>query len=181
MTKSDYFLARRQILGQIAFWTPEGKVVYRKELDREFSRLFPKAIDYILDQADVASYKRRCVQFIMGEVERRGLLLHEPLPLPPKRRRRSRKHAFVNIYLVDKACYSPAEGGCWCDYGCVVESIKVGRKRLPQVLRRYQEWVAEENADRNSNISSVASDGRYEVEVSDFPGSNWPDPWPTYC
>lgn len=91
---------------------------------------------------------------------------------------------YVNVYLHDKSYGGPQEGGWWYDtYDPQYDECVMARnaEEARTILEQKQAWCDEENTHRNSNISSVASDGRYEVRLEAFPPEPSPTGRPRYC
>lgn len=91
---------------------------------------------------------------------------------------------FVNVYLHDRAYGGPEEGGWWYDTRSPEDEMCVRCDTPEQVekeLARLQAWCDEENGCRNSNISSVCSEGRYEVCAEAWPAEGSPAYRPRYC
>ena len=93
---------------------------------------------------------------------------------------------FVNIYLIDKAYGGPEEGGWYYTYGIALRShpvsmeTKNSKKLLELKIKQQQNLVDEANSKRNSDISSVASEGMYVVSVEDNPPCDFPEKKPHY-
>jgi hypothetical protein len=86
---------------------------------------------------------------------------------------------FVNVYLHD--C---DEAGWWYDtFDPEPEQCKMADSESHAMVLEdeAQAWCDEENANRRSNISSVASEGRYEVCVEAWPAEHLPAYRPHYC
>lgn len=88
---------------------------------------------------------------------------------------------YVNVYLRDRAYGGPEEGGWW--YG--VQSIEFtfrckDEKHAKQVYDMMFIKYEDENRNRNSDISSVTSEGRYDVELEAWPGEHSPLNRPYY-
>ena len=87
----------------------------------------------------------------------------------------------VNIYLVNRGYGGPEEGGWWYDYGELHCSIPVlPKETIPEVVERYIPYIASLNEGRNTDISSVKSDGEYRTIVEEHRGRNWPHKPPHY-
>jgi hypothetical protein len=96
---------------------------------------------------------------------------------PTIRTNRRTRHVYVNTYLLDRYCKSPAEGGIWRDEEWCVHTIRVSRKAAPRFLREARRAADERNA-RTPPISSVLSEGKYVVRAENFPGHmNTPRPF----
>ena len=91
---------------------------------------------------------------------------------------------WVNVYLHDRAYGGPEEGGWWYD---VYEAIPEESRWYPTeeaaeaALAEREAWCAEENSQRRSDIGSVISEGRYEVQLEAYPPESSPARRPHYC
>ena len=91
---------------------------------------------------------------------------------------------YVNVYLHDRALGGPEEGGWWYDtYSPVDEQcfLAADIESVRAIAEHAQEFCDVENADRNSDIGSVCSDGRYEVSIEAWPAEGSPARRPMYC
>ena len=86
---------------------------------------------------------------------------------------------FVNVYLVDRAYGGPEEGGWWYDYGQILAVYPVTSRSIGERLVRFLEHCEYSNEGRR-DISSVLSEGVYEIRIQDFPGESWPQQRPHY-
>lgn len=91
---------------------------------------------------------------------------------------------WVNVYLHDRAYGGPEEGGWWFDnWDAIYEEsmayLSEAEAEAAAVLK--QVWCDRENSDRNSDINSVCSDGRYEVRQEAYPPVPSPMRRPRYC
>lgn len=89
---------------------------------------------------------------------------------------------YVNVYLCDRAFGGREEGGWWYDTKSVEQVFYCkdeahAKKVYDQMVIEY----AEENKNRRSDISSVLSEGRFNVELSAWPGERQPAERPHYC
>jgi hypothetical protein len=87
---------------------------------------------------------------------------------------------FVNVYLTDRAYGGPEEGGWWFDTGQFIRGVEALSDEAERVKNTLQSWCDGENAERRSDISSVLSEGRYEVCIEDEPGADYPTTRPHY-
>jgi len=88
---------------------------------------------------------------------------------------------YVNIYLEDRAFGGHEEGGWWYDCGRCVGSYRCRDEAEAQRLFQAKlAWAQKANKARRSDISSVLSEGRYEVELQAWPGEDWPAITPRY-
>lgn len=88
---------------------------------------------------------------------------------------------YVNVYLEDKECGGPEEGGWWYYVKYPEESILCDSEEdAKKVYDKKVEEYDEENDERPS-ISSVLSRGRYLVELDAHPGEVYPRHRPRYC
>lgn len=86
---------------------------------------------------------------------------------------------FLNTYIQDRAYGGPEEGGWWYN------TWSISPDHPPLKFSSYQEALTEQvvrqpdldklNAERNSDINSVNSDGRYIFEVDIVPAYNHHD------
>jgi hypothetical protein len=86
-------------------------------------------------------------------------------------------HRWVNVYLVDRFCYGPAEGGDWGYYGLPYElwpAVKCWPWEVKRVLARARYWCDRQNQERRSDIGSVLSEGRLEAYAEDHKAAPWP-------
>lgn len=93
------------------------------------------------------------------------------------------KH-YVNIYLHDRAYGGPQEGGWWYDcYAPEQEECKWFPTEAEALayVETAQAWCDQENSERRSDISSVLSEGRYEVILEVWPAEYSPSERPYYC
>ena len=89
---------------------------------------------------------------------------------------------WVSIYMIDRAWGGPEEGGWWYDYGllesdhsrCCFKGFTI------RAEAKFQAICDEYNDGRRTDISSMASEGKYVVSVEDHPPHDWPDTWPHY-
>ncbi|HIA51309.1 MAG TPA: hypothetical protein EYN91_04375 [Candidatus Melainabacteria bacterium] len=99
----------------------------------------------------------------------------------------SKHPCYVSIYLEDRAYGGPEEGGWWYDYGVLQAdprnkcfSSKILAMRYASKLQ--DELDANENSERRSDTSSMASEGRFMAYIDcdgEFP-KNFPDKKPHY-
>lgn len=90
---------------------------------------------------------------------------------------------WVNVYLHDRAYGGPEEGGWWFDYyEPELEQCRwfASEAEAQKALAIAQAWCDEENAERNSDISSVCSEGRYEASLEPFFPVSVPSGRPQY-
>tara|TARA_R110000751_G_C13640525_1_gene466846 strand:+ start:553 stop:825 length:273 start_codon:yes stop_codon:yes gene_type:complete len=87
---------------------------------------------------------------------------------------------FLNVYLIDQAYGGGEEGGWYFTYGEAIRSIAVPSKEVSRVKTRLQRHCDVENDERRSDISSVLSEGRYEILVERAPAIDWPATAPHY-
>ena len=93
------------------------------------------------------------------------------------------KH-YVNVYLRDRAYGGGEEGGWWYDcYAPEQEECKwfPTEAEAQACLETAQAWCDQENSERRSDISSVISEGRYEVVLEAWPAEYSPSSRPYYC
>lgn len=89
---------------------------------------------------------------------------------------------YVNVYLSDRAYGGPEEGGWWYNVRSVEEVLRCrDEAHAKQVYERKVEEYKEENRNRRSDISSVLSEGRFDVELEAWPGERSPAERPHYC
>lgn len=93
-----------------------------------------------------------------------------------------KKLKYVNIYLIDRAYGGPEEGGWYFDYGVFIggEAVEPSRERINKAIEIADKYCDKENEDRNDDIGSVLSEGKYVVYVEDEPGRDWPEEKPHY-
>lgn len=84
---------------------------------------------------------------------------------------------FVNVYLVRRHYGGPQEGGWWFDTGELLHCEPVLDEGVEARVKELEGNYS--NEDRRE-LSSVLSDGVFDVVVSDTPGSDWPDEIPQY-
>jgi len=90
---------------------------------------------------------------------------------------------FVNVYLIDRAYGGPEEGGWYFPVG---EFIRGSAFRawdewhIKKCEKNLQSWCDEQNEGRNSDISSVNSEGEFVVRKESKPGENYPKNMPHY-
>ena len=88
---------------------------------------------------------------------------------------------YVNTYLQDRVYGGPEEGGWWFDTKKPVQSVRCASEEEAENLEvERSEWCYRENKERNSDINSVASEGKYVVFVEDHPARLYPDGKPEY-
>jgi len=99
---------------------------------------------------------------------------------------------YVNVYLENKAYGGPEEGGWWYRYASpekekCEEYFSERDEPAKKYLQRVQEahtaavaWCDEENRNRNSDIGSMASDGRYTARIESDRAASWPEERPHY-
>ena len=90
---------------------------------------------------------------------------------------------FVNIYLIDLGYGGPEEGGWYFQTGEFIdgEAFPEGKKEeIEQATERARIRCNEDNEDRNDDIHSVLSEGRYVVMIQQHPGENYPATKPHY-
>jgi len=90
---------------------------------------------------------------------------------------------FVNIYLLDLAYGGPEEGGWYFSVGEFIQGQAFSQCDADGIARAKtaaQNYCDEMNDERNSDISSVCSEGRFDVRVESQPGKNWPEHKPFY-
>ncbi len=111
--------------------------------------------------------------------EEGNLIEDEPKPEPKIKYIHGTK--FINVYLCDRAYGGPEEGGWWYDTREFIRSTQIlpgGKGKRIQADENA--WCDEENKFRRSDISSVLSEGRYEVWIEDQPGEHFPMERPHY-
>jgi hypothetical protein len=82
---------------------------------------------------------------------------------------------FVNVYLYDRAYGGPAEGGDWYDTYDPERSTQCDSEQAAEALKvTEQAWCDEQNAERNSDVNSVASEGKYIVYMEPWPAQPSP-------
>ena len=86
----------------------------------------------------------------------------------------------VVLYLTDRAYGGPEEGGWWYDYSHPEVEIEVDEREVGPLLEIFERMAKERNARRNHNISSVASEGRYEVRLVQGKAPYLPEERPHY-
>ena len=90
---------------------------------------------------------------------------------------------YVNVYLWDRACGGPEEGGWYYDTydpheaQCVLCATEEEAER---VADEKKAWCDAENADRY-HPSSVLSDGHFRVMIEAWPAEPSPANTPHYC
>ncbi|MFX8895278.1 hypothetical protein ABTM96_19285, partial [Acinetobacter baumannii] len=73
-------------------------------------------------------------------------------------------------------------GGWWYNVRSVEEVLRCrDEAHAKQVYERKVEEYKEENRNRRSDISSVLSEGRFDVELEAWPGERSPAERPHYC
>ena len=90
---------------------------------------------------------------------------------------------FVNVYLIDRAYGGPEEGGWYYEVGEFSDGEAFPDEREEDIQRALNQAKArcdDYNENRNSDIGSVLSEGRYVVRVENHPGENFPDVKPHY-
>jgi hypothetical protein len=93
------------------------------------------------------------------------------------------KH-YVNIYLHDRAYGGREEGGWWYDtYEPEESECKwfATTEEAESHVATAQAWCDDENSQRRSDLSSVISEGRYEVVLEAWPAEYSPSSRPYYC
>lgn len=88
---------------------------------------------------------------------------------------------YVNVYLIDRAYGGSEEGGWWYDTQDVELSCRCKDENHARIV--YNQMVttyAEENRNRRSDISSVLSEGRFEVRLEAWEGECYPIQKPYY-
>ena len=102
----------------------------------------------------------------------------------------------VNVYLVDRAYGGPEEGGWWFNYGQPADPGDLDPMHAKDGVtlpvsgatvdwQKRAEMLADachelNDGDRRSDISSIASEGRYEVRVEEHAPRTWPESQPYY-
>ena len=87
---------------------------------------------------------------------------------------------YVNIYLVDQGYGGPEEGGWYFTHGTPYASIPVlGKETIEEVVERYQPLVDQMNEGRYS-ISSVLSEGVYQIHREHHQARAYPEQQPHY-
>lgn len=90
---------------------------------------------------------------------------------------------YVNVYLIDRAFGGPEEGGWWYNTRTPVEEECVYCQSdavAESTFERLSAWCDEQNSKRNSNISSVLSEGQYVVAREAWPAEYSPASRPRY-
>ena len=86
-----------------------------------------------------------------------------------------RRMYYVNLYLQDRQCFGPEEGGNWQTVGsfeqCLGKNLDLQAAEIIQFSN--QPRLAEMNEGRPS-ISSVLSRGQYVILIEPYPGQNYP-------
>ena len=81
----------------------------------------------------------------------------------------------VNLYLQDRQCFGPEEGGNWQNVGefeqCLGKSLDLEAAEIIQFAN--QPRLAEMNEGRPP-ISSVLSRGQFVILIEPHPGQNYP-------
>ena len=89
---------------------------------------------------------------------------------------------YVNVYLTDRCYGGPEEGGWWYDCKVVQEVLRCKDEAHAKIVyERKLEEYKEENRNRRSDISSVLSEGRFDVTLQAWPGERQPAERPHYC
>ena len=90
---------------------------------------------------------------------------------------------FVNVYLHDMAYGGHEEGGWWFPVGEFIKGEAFpssDKAKIEECVERFQAWCDEENEDRNSDTSSVNSEGEFVVRRQSKPGEHYPKTTPYY-
>ena len=90
---------------------------------------------------------------------------------------------FVNVYLIDRAYGGSEEGGWYFETGRFIDGEAFPDEReedIERAIKNAEERCADYNNDRNDDISSVLSEGRYVVFRQTSPGKSYPDSKPHY-
>ncbi len=91
-------------------------------------------------------------------------------------------YQYINIYLIDRAYGGPEEGGWWYDTQDLEESRWFSTEQNAEnALQDIENIYEQENKERNSNIYSVCSDGKYVVRLEQYLGESSPAYKPHYC
>jgi hypothetical protein len=89
---------------------------------------------------------------------------------------------YVNVYLSDRAYGGPEEGGWWYNIRNVEQVFRCkDEDHAKQVYDQMVVEYASENRNRRADISSVLSEGRFEVTLEAWPGERSPSERPRYC
>lgn len=122
-------------------------------------------------QPDDWESRRGIVKFADGNSETVGLEDFEVVT--PK--------IYVNIYLHDRQYGGPEEGGWWFDVWDVEEVFRCrDEAHAKQVFELKTGEAVEDNKLRRSDVSSVISEGRYEVKLEAWPAERIPAVAPHY-
>lgn len=88
---------------------------------------------------------------------------------------------FINVYIADRHYGGPEEGGWWYDVQDLEETYWFPTEAealayLPVITQQYDY----ENKNRNSDIYSVCSEGKYVVQHEAYIGESYPKETPHY-
>lgn len=87
---------------------------------------------------------------------------------------------YVNVYLHDRKFGGREEGGWWFDQWKPILSLRCrDEAHAKEVFEARKKWVEEENKGRR-DISSVLSEGVYEVKLEPWEGQLIPEMTPQY-
>ena len=89
---------------------------------------------------------------------------------------------YVNEYVIDQRFGGPEEGGWWFDVGFFQRQIfKTGDEALAQhVHQAHRKTELPVLNEGRREITSVLSQGRYEVYIQCDPGTDFPQYQPHY-
>lgn len=87
----------------------------------------------------------------------------------------------ITVVLTDRAYGGPEEGGWWYNSGDVETTVPVTLDTVQVEYEKAKKFCDEENDCRNSDISSVNSEGKYEIQADVGPGVSYPQQTPHYC
>jgi hypothetical protein len=86
------------------------------------------------------------------------------MSLRQNKKKASHGPLYVNVYIYDKAYGGPEEGGWWFNTFEPVSSVRVyGKRKIETELLKAENFCNTENEERNSDVESVCSDGKYIV------------------
>lgn len=136
---------------------PDVGTIIRIEMDEDFDGRSTKSITTRWNNGKVETYTKETEPDIYD--------LEVVTPL-----------LYVNIYLHDRVCGGPEEGGDWYDvYDAVPEEclLCATPEDAETMLERKKEWCAEQNAERYPP-SSVLSEGHYVAWLEAWPAQSQP-------
>lgn len=79
------------------------------------------------------------------------------------------KEKYLNVYIHDRRCGGPEEGGWWYDYNGPVSSEPVAAKEAEKLLEEKRKELEKENEGK-PDVCSVISEGILIALIEDEPG-----------